>query len=212
MRTVMLLNAKGGSGKSTLATNIASHYATKGQHVVLADFDPQQSSMDWLKVRPDDRPEIRGIDATAELIRVPRDTDWIVFDVPSVTHGRDLTGLIRRVDTVIMPVLPSPMDIRAAQHFIEELHKVGKLARDEVKLALVANRVKENTVIYHQLAEFLKSLKIPFIAALRDSQNYIKAAERGLGICEMAPSAVEHDLEQWKSLLRWLNSKRSLPE
>ena len=64
MRTIMLLNAKGGSGKSTLATNIASYYADKGQHVVLVDFDPQQSSMDWLKVRPADRPEIRGINAT----------------------------------------------------------------------------------------------------------------------------------------------------
>lgn len=212
MRTIMLLNAKGGSGKSTLATNIASYYADKGNHVVLVDFDPQQSSMDWLKARPADRPEIKGINATVDPIRISRHTDVIVFDVPSVTHGKDLTNLVRRVDTVIMPVLPSPLDIRAAQHFIEELHNVGKLSRDETKLALVANRVRENTVIYHQLAVFLKSLKIPFIATLRDTQNYIKSAERGIGIFEMAPSVVEQDLEQWKPLLRWLNSKRSIPK
>lgn len=212
MRTIMLLNAKGGSGKSTIATNLASHFVTKNKNVVLVDLDPQQSSMDWLAARAMDKPEIKGINAIKDPIRVSRNTDFIIFDVPSVTHGKDLTSLIRRVDTIIMPVLPSPMDIRAAQHFIEELHKVDKLNRDEAKLALVANRVKENTVIYHQLSVFLKSLKIPFVATLRDTQNYIKAADHGLGIFEMAPSQVEHDLEQWSPLLRWVNSKRSIPE
>lgn len=212
MRTIMLLNAKGGSGKSTIATNLASYFVTKNKNVVLVDLDPQQSSMDWLAARAMEKPEIKGINALQEPIRVSRNTDVILFDVPSVTHGKDLTSLIKRVDTIIMPVLPSPMDIRAAQHFIEELHNVGKLNRDEAKLALVANRVKENTVIYHQLSVFLKSLKIPFVASLRDTQNYIKAADHGLGIFEMAPSQVEQDLEQWAPLLRWVNSKRSMPE
>ena len=212
MRTIMLLNAKGGCGKSTIATSIASHYAGKGKKVVLVDFDPQQSSLEWLAVRSPDYPEIKGINATEDPIRVPRSTEYIVFDVPSVTHGKELTSLVKRVDTIIMPVLPSPIDIRAAKQFIEELFNVGKLSRDEAKLALVANRVRENTVIYHQLAVFLKSVKVPFIATLRESQNYIKAAERGISIFDMAPSTVEPDLDQWKSLLRWLNSKRSLPK
>lgn len=212
MRTIMLLNAKGGCGKSTIATNIASHYASKGNKVVLVDFDPQQSSLEWLAVRDPELPEIKGINATTDPIRISKSTEYIVFDVPSVTHGKELTSLVKRVDTIIMPVLPSPIDIRAAKHFIEELYNVGKLSRDEAKLALVANRVKENTVIYHQLAVFLKSLKIPFIASLRETQNYIKAAERGIGIFDMPPSVVETDLEQWKPLLRWLNSKRSIPK
>ena len=80
-----------------------------------------------------------------------------------------------------------------------------------MKIALVANRVRENTVVYHKLSVFLKSLKIPFIATLRDTQNYIRAADRGLGIFELAPSAVQIDLEQWKPLLKWVNSKRSMP-
>ena len=212
MRTIMLLNAKGGCGKSTLATNIASHYASKGKKVVLVDFDPQQSSLDWLAVRSEDYPEIKGINATQDPIRISKSTEYIVFDVPSVTHGKELTSLVKRVDTIIMPVLPSPIDIRAAKQFIEELFNVGKLSRKEAKLALVANRVKENTVIYHQLAVFLKSLKVPFIASLRETQNYIKAADSGIGIFDMAPTTVEQDLEQWKPLLRWLNSKLSIPK
>ena len=65
MRRYMVVNAKGGCGKSTLATNIAAYFASQWENadVTLADFDPQQSSMDWLAVRPEDRPPIAGIDA-----------------------------------------------------------------------------------------------------------------------------------------------------
>lgn len=211
MRSIMLLNAKGGCGKSTLATNLASYFVTEGQNVTLVDFDPQQSSLEWLAARSPDRPEIIGVDGTTETVRPHKNCDVVIYDVPAVTHGKELANYVRRVETLIMPVLPSPMDIRAASHFVKELRELSKVERNEVKIALVANRVRENTVVYHKLSVFLKSLKIPFIATLRDTQNYIRAADRGLGIFELAPSAVQTDLEQWKPILKWINSKRSLP-
>jgi len=210
MRTIMVINAKGGCGKTTLATNIAGFYADKGKSVAIADFDPQGSSLDWLKARPETRPEIIGIDAASGTFRAPRNLDFLILDVPAAVHGKILTALVRRAESLVIPVLPSPIDMRAAAHFIEELLLVGKVNRDEVKLAVVANRVKENTLIFHALEKFLKRLKIPRIATLRDTQNYIRSAERGVSIFEMAPSAVEQDLEQWRSLTRWLNSKRSI--
>ena len=212
MRTIMVINAKGGCGKTTLSTNIAGFYANKGQNVAIADFDPQGSSLDWLKARPEDRAPITGIAAYEGNVRAPKNTDTLVLDVPAAVHGKTLTQLVRRAESLVIPVLPSPIDMRACAHFIEELLLVGKVNREEVKLAVVANRVKENTLIFHTLEKFLKRLKIPRIATLRDTQNYIRAAERGLSIFEMAPSAVEHDLEQWKSLTRWLNSKRSIAQ
>ncbi len=211
MRTIMTLNAKGGCGKSTLATNLASFFANGGARVVLADFDAQQSSLEWLAARPSARPAIAGLDATRQPLRVPRSTDILLMDAPAAVHGKDLTALVRRAETLLIPVLPSPIDIRAAAHFIAELLTVGKVSRRETRLAVVANRVREHTLIYQSLEAFLNSLKIPFVATLRDTQNYIRAAERGLGIFELAPSAVEQDLEQWKPLLRWLKSKRSRP-
>ena len=211
MRTIMLLNAKGGCGKSTLSTNLASYYATLEKNVVLVDFDPQQSANEWLSVRSDYYNPIIGIDGLREQVRVSRSTDVILFDIPSVTHGKDLSAYVRKVDTIIIPVLPSPMDIRAVTKFVSELNDIKKVQDHNVKLAVVANRVKENTVVYHTLSVFLKSLKIPFIATLRDTQNYIRAADRGVGIFEMAPSAVAQDIEQWKPLIKWLNSKRSQP-
>ncbi len=212
MRTIMIINAKGGCGKSTLATNIAGFYANKGHSVALADFDPQGSSMDWLEARPDDRPPIHGVSAWESRLHYPRDTEYLILDVPAATHGKTLTPLVRRAQSLVIPVLPSPIDMRAAARFIHELLLVGKVDREEVKLGVVANRVRENTVVFHRLERFLRRLRIPRVATLRDTQNYIRAAERGLSIFEMAPSQVEADLEQWRRLTRWLNSKRSLPE
>ena len=212
MRTIMLLNAKGGCGKSTLASNLASYYAAEGKAVALVDFDPQKSGLEWLAARSADDWEILGIDGTAKDMKIPRNLDVVIYDVPAGISGPELTAMVKRADTLIIPVLPSPIDIRAASHFIRDLLLVGKVSRKQTKLAVVANRVRENTLVYHKLEKFLQSLKIPFVATLRDTQNYIRAEERGLGIFELAPSLVEHDVEQWEPLLKWLRSKRSMPD
>lgn len=213
MRKILILNAKGGCGKSTIACNLASHYAVEGKNVVLADFDPQSSSMAWLNAREHDpnwdHPEITGFDAAKNTLHVPGKTDVVVMDAPARINGKEMSGLVRRTETLLVPVLPSPMDIRAAAKFIHQLMLMGRITNRQSRIAIIANRVKENTLIYQTLLSFLKSLKIPVIATLRDSQNYIRAAEKGVGIFEMAPSAVGTDIEQWAPLIKWLNGRGS---
>lgn len=210
MRTIMVMNAKGGSGKTTISTNLASYYADQGKQVVLADFDPQESSLSWLAERPAGRPPIKGIAAHTEALRPARQTDIMLMDVPASVHGRQLNGLLKRAQTVIVPVLPSPIDMRAAARFIKELRADPAVSSKKVKIGLVANRARGNTNIFLQLDEFLGQHKgIPYLTAFRESTNYIKAAERGLGIFEFAPSATALDREEWQPLLKWLKSKRS---
>jgi len=212
MRTILVLNAKGGCGKSTIATNLASYYAwEKEKKVVLADYDPQGSSMAWLEVRGEEWPEIQGIAAWKDPVRPPRDTDIVIMDAPARVHGTELTQLLRKADTILFPVLPSPIDMRAATTYMQELQSAGRVQRGEVKIGVVANRVREHTLIFVELYEFLRNLKVPYVATLRDTQNYIKAEERGVGIYEMAPSQVWQDIENWEPLVKWLNSKRSMP-
>ena len=81
--------------------------------------------------------------------------------------------------------------------------------RDENRIGVVANRVKRNTLIYQSLMRFLETLRIPVIATLRDSQNYVRAAEQGVGLHEMKKQLVAQDLEDWEPLLGWLRAKEA---
>ena len=212
MRHIMVMNAKGGCGKSTLATNIASYFADEGYAVALADYDPQRSSLDWLDRRPANRPNIAGVMGFEDgLRRAPRSADFIVIDAPARSHGSELTNLVRHSETVLVPVLPSTIDMQASDRFIDELKNVGKVERKEAKIAVVANRVREYTLIFEELDEYLSKAKVPYLTALREAQNYVRAYTRGLGIFELPEYLAWPDWEQWEPLTRWLRSKRSQP-
>jgi chromosome partitioning protein len=178
------------------------------------DYDPQGSSMAWLKRRPDNMPSIHGIAAYKKSmqatrswqLRVPEDTVDLIVDSPaSITHD-DLRELTRDSSSILVPVLPSPMDIDAASRCIADLLLVAKVNRNEGKLAVIANRTRKNTKSFNKLMRFLDSLGIPIIAVLRDSQNYVRAAEKGLGMHEMRPpSRVSPDVQQIDKIVTWLD-------
>lgn len=233
MRRIMILNAKGGAGKTMLATNLASYLTTHHKSVALMDLDPQGSSLAWLAARPEDRRPIHGINGLDWPARAPRHTDFLIIDTPAAVYGKDLTALVRRAETILIPVQPSATDMRAAAKFIDELLNVGKISRKEVKLALVANRMREagraagfmerllrtvhvpfatqSTEINETLENFLKGMKIPLIAEIHDSENYLLADGQGLGIFELKGSDPERDIETWRPLIQWLESRRSIP-
>ncbi|MCG6974985.1 MAG: ParA family protein [Acidiferrobacterales bacterium] len=233
MRRVMILNAKGGAGKTMLATNLASYLTSNHKSVAIADMDPQGSSLAWLAARPEDRRPIQGIDGIDGPVRAPKHTDFLIIDTPASVYGKDLTALVRRAETILIPVQPSATDMRAAAKFIDELLDVGKISRKEVKLALVANRMREagrtagfmerllqsvhipfatqSTEINETLENFLKGMKIPLVAEIHDSESYLLADSQGLGIFELDSSDAERDVETWKPLIQWLESRRSIP-
>jgi len=218
MRSILVLNPKGGCGKSTLAMNIAGWFAAeREENVALADCDPQGSSKDWLAIRPENRAPIHSATVTANRVDTPRGTDVLVIDSPAASHGARLAGLMKHAQTVLIPLLPSSIDMRAAERFLEELIDLRKVSQKKVKLATVANRVREDTLAAIDLDEYLYHLKLPngtklkYLTLLRNSQNYVHAAEQGLSIFELPPSRTWYDREQWEPLLRWLTSAHSRP-
>ena len=212
MRHIMVMNPKGGCGTSTLATNIAAYFVNEGANVALADYDPQRSSLDWLDRRPDDRPEIHGVAGfDGGLRRVPRNADYVIIDAPARSHGKELTDLVNHAETIIVPVLPSTIDMQATSTFLEELKNVAKLKRKGAKVATVANRVRDNTLIFDDLDEYLTKTRVPYIAALREAQNYVRAYTRGLGIFELPEYLAWPDWDEWEPLTAWLRSVRSQP-
>ena len=212
MRHIMVMNAKGGCGKSTLATNIASYFAVAGQRVALADFDPQRSSLDWVEARPADRPEVLGLAAYEDgLKHLPRTMEYVIIDAPARSHGPELTALVKRAETIIVPVMPSGIDMRASERFIEELRGVGKVERKQARIAVVANRFRDNTLIFDELDADLRKIGVPYVATLREAQNYIRAYSRGIGVFELPEYLAWPDWEQWGPLLDWLKSRASHP-
>jgi len=220
MQRIVVLNPKGGSGKTTLAINLAAYFAARGDNTLLIDRDPQGSATRWLRKRKMPQPEIKGI-ATFERdsrttmswqMRVPDGTQKIVVDSPAAVEARAMPELVRDAQKVIVPVLPSDIDIHAASRCIADLLLVAKIKRAENRIGVVANRVRKNTLMFQALMRFLEKLDIPVIATVRDSQNYVRAAEQGVGIHEMKAYTVKEDLAQWEGLLAWLEPERTLAE
>ena len=207
MRSILVVNPKGGCGKTTLATNLASYYALWGVPTVLVDVDPQQSSIEWLAARPDTFNTIHGVSGVSGQANIPAGVERVIYDAPARTDTKKVMGLVKMSDSVVIPVLPSAIDIRAVARFVSELLIKGDAKQHTRLIGVVANRVRENTLIYGELEKFLKGLDIPFVTTLRDSMNYIRAANQGIGLFEMAPSAVEVDMAQWKPLINWIEGK-----
>jgi chromosome partitioning protein len=215
LRKIVVLNPKGGSGKSTIATNLAAHYAWAGRSVALMDHDPQGSSMRWLRVRPADLPPIHGIAAyekklgmtRAFALRTPPGTDILVVDTPAAVAPSQLPELTQDAHAIVVPVLPSDIDIHAASRAIADLLLVGRVHRSERRLVIVANRARRYTKAFSNLMRFLESMRIPVAAVLRDSQAYVRSAECGMGIHEMKGSLLQDDIDSWKPFLEWLEHR-----
>ncbi len=202
MPVIVVANPKGGVGKSTLSTNLAGWLARQGHAVMLGDADRQQSARTWLGLRPGGLPVITGWEfATDHLVRPPKGTSHVVLDTPAGLHGKKLDDVMKIADKVLVPLQPSIFDIYATRAFITDLLSRRKGA--EVEVAVIGNRVREGTISADQLAAFLGTLGVPLLGHLRDTQNYIHLAARGLSLWDVAPSRVEKDLEQWAPVTRW---------
>jgi chromosome partitioning protein len=216
MQRIVVLNPKGGSGKTTIAINLASYLASRGHSPVLMDYDPQGSSTRWVKKRqPNQAPvhvvaafERDGRTTRAFQLRVPGEATHVIIDTPAALEPRHLADMTRDADKVIVPVLPSDIDINACSNCVRDLLLVGKIKRDENRLGVIANRIRRNTLIYQALIRFLHTLGIPIVATLRDSQNYVRAAQLGVGLHEMKSYVVQEDVEQWTPLTEWLETPR----
>jgi len=203
MSVIVVANPKGGVGKSTLATNAAGALARAGHAVMLGDVDRQQSSRQWLALRPAQLPLIRSWEVGHnDIVRPPKGTTHVVLDTPAGLHGKRLDAVLRIAHRMLIPLQPSLFDIRATHAFLGALRAHPRAA--DIELGLVGMRVREHTIANDQLHQYLATLNVPVVAWLRDTQNYVQLAARGLTLWDVAPSRVERDLEQWKALKEWI--------
>lgn len=203
---MFLANPKGGSGKTTLATQLASYYAGQGDRVALIDHDRQQSALDWLKSRPASCIPVTPVAEFKGQIYDPADFDWAIHDMPAACTVEDLKAAVVANARLVIPMLPSPTDIKAGVRFLMALNRDPWVQSSGLKIGLVANRVRTNTHYFKVLVSFLEQVNMPLLTSIRDTQNYIRAMDAGISIFDLPPSRVGPDIEAWQPLLAWLQS------
>ena len=204
---IVILNPKGGSGKTTIATNLASIFAARGPAPTIVDCDPGGYSLRWIEKRPAPRPAVHGVSGFGESEDQDRSPDpeskEVIVDLPAALSPSEVFDHVYDASSILLPIVPSEIDIYAAARFIADLLLIIQL--DRRKLAIVGNRIRKNTKSHAMLNRFLTSLDIPVIANLRDSQSFVQASAFGLGINELPPSRVQADLDQLELITSWLD-------
>jgi chromosome partitioning protein len=215
MNTTLVLNPKGGSGKTTITLNLASYFASQNVATTVMDYDPQGSSLNWLKLRPPHAARIHGANAArpkgtklrSMAMFVPPETRQLIIDAPAGASGTLLQEMLDRASCIVVPVPPSTIDLHATANFIREVLQSGKMQARSLPVAIVANKVRRSMPRYQPLDWFLESLELQLTARLIDSDVYLKAVEAGFGIFEMSPSAAQAECQQFLPLAEWVESQ-----
>jgi chromosome partitioning protein len=204
MPVIVVANPKGGVGKSTLSTHVAGYLAHQGHAVMLGDVDKQQSARLWLGLRPPQAAPIRAWEVAHDhVVRPPKGTTHVVLDTPAGLHGKRLGEVMKIANKVLVPLQPSIFDIHATHDFLLRLLEYNR--EGKLQVGVVGMRVRDGSISAGQLQQFLASANVPVIGYLRDTQNYVQTAARGLTVWDIAKSRVERDLTQWEPIVAWLN-------
>lgn len=205
MPVIAVVNRKGGSGKSTLATHVAAWCARSGIPVMLGDVDLQQSARSWLARRDPSLPVILPWATDhRNMQRPPKGVTHAVLDTPGGMHGFELARIAMYADVILMPVCQSLFDRESASACHAELMTLPRLASGRCRLAIVGMRIDARTQGVRVLEEWSKTLQVPFLGALRETQLYVRSLERGMTVFDLPAGSAENDLRQWQPIIDWL--------
>lgn len=123
MHVVAIVSRKGGSGKTTLAGHLAVQAERSGDGpIAVSDLDPQGSLSDWWNARPDSTPGFLQVTVAKFRDDIDRLSalgfKQLFLDMAPVLPVA-VAEMIRHVDLVVVPVRPSPHDIRSVGKTID---------------------------------------------------------------------------------------------
>ena len=161
---------------------------------MLGDVDRQQSTQGWLRLRglkalPASAPIVGWAVDPKRVLRPPPGVGLVVLDTPGGLHGFDLARVVAFADVILMPVCNSAFDRESAADCHAELMALPRVASGRCKVAAVGMRLDGRTRAAETLAAWAAEPKLPFVAALREAQVYVRGVEHGLTLFDQPPIA-----------------------
>jgi chromosome partitioning protein len=206
MLSILVASSKGGAGKSTIATHLAAYFAVAGKRTVLVDADRQQSSSRWCEKRASMQAAVLPIDGTRRGWdkHLSDDAQRVVIDGAAGDMAEDLEAFLAIADAVVVPVLPSVIDLEATVPFLNSLAQVERVRKGKLPVGLVANKLKPWTNASQQVLDQLKAWPYPLVAQLRDTQAYVLLTGLGKSLFDYHSEQVRSHQEDWTPLFAWL--------
>lgn len=206
MLKVLVASSKGGAGKSTVATNLAAYYSVDGKNTVLVDADRQGSALRWSEKRALHANAVLGLPGLRRdwHRQVPDDAQRVIIDSAAGIRASDVADYLDHIDVIVVPVLPSAIDLEATEPFLAEIAELPRIKRGKVAVGVVANRLKPWTNASQLAVEEMKAFPFPVVAELRDTQGYVLANALGKSIFDYHSELVRSHQDDWAKLTRWL--------
>ena len=202
-KIITVANQKGGSGKTTVSMQLAGTLARRKHKVLVVDADPQGTATRWAASASDEDPfpaSVVGLSAASgkvhrEVKKFIDDYNYIIIDCPPAADSPVPQSALLIADIVLVPVIPSPLDMWAAVGIKQVIFSVTDL-NETLQARLVLNQCQPRTTLAQETLEILPEFGIALTTTtIHQRQVYRQSAVFGQTVHGLGNKAAIEEIE-----------------